>query len=186
MSGSHPHVGAPKRDCLELTKDVTSVIQAIATAIALLAGAWWFSRQGIAAPHANVTHAVASLQIHEKWRLISLDAHIANVGSVPLRLSTGRVYVQRILPLEPAIRQAIDNGQSPIDADEMQVEWPVIGKPYDVRLDSVVAPGESDDYHYEFVVPTDICEVMVHSGFSENSSSHYEWVESSIHKIGDC
>lgn len=36
----------------------------------------------------------------------------------PNRRRHGRVYIQRVLPLEPAIQQEIDKGMSPIDPKE--------------------------------------------------------------------
>src|ERR1700730_7622719 len=99
-----------KRDGLTLWKDVIGIIQSVATVVALVLSAWWFLRQGTVAPHANLTQSIQALKLHEKWRLVTLGVRFANVGAVPISLSFGRVYIARVLPLEPTIAQKIDSG----------------------------------------------------------------------------
>src|SRR6266404_3960440 len=90
---------------LSVWKDVASTVQAVATTVALGAAAWWFIRQGLSAPHVNLTHSIYATKIHPKWELVSLSVQVANVGHVPIRLRYGKAYVQRVLPLDPLIQQ---------------------------------------------------------------------------------
>ena len=181
-----PALSGAKRDRLDRWKDVTATIQAVATVIALGVAAWWFFQQGIAAPHANLTESVETLQIHDKWRLVTLNVRIANVGVVPITMSSGRVYIARVLPLEDTILQKIDRGSSPIDTRSGQIGWPAIGDPYDIAADAEIWPGESESYNFDFLIPTDICEVMLYSRFTSKENPDLIWSESTLQKVGEC
>lgn len=74
---------------------------------------------------------------------------IENVGQVPIRLQNGQVYVRRIVPLDPIIRQEIEKGESPVDPQELRVNWPTIGDPYNIKTDFEISPGESEIHEYD-------------------------------------
>ena len=167
-------------------KDVTAVIQSIATVLGILAAGWWFFNQGTLAPHADLSQSVQTLDIHPNWRLVRLSVTLKNVGAVPVSLKSGRVYIARVLPLEDAIRKRIDSGYTPIDADTQQVPWPSIGKPYQIELDSEIWPGESESYNFDFMIPTDLCEVMLYSELASQPNRHLHWDEQTLQKVGDC
>jgi len=177
---------ADKRDRLDWCKDVTSVIQSVAATLAILGAGWWFLMQGLITSHANLTETVQSLKIHDKWRWVRLSVRITNVGLVPMRLHTGTAYVQRIYPLDDDFRQLLDNGESLMTETETKIPWHRISNPYAIELNSRVWPGESESYDVDFIVPSDLCEVMVHAFISNSADpSGAGWGGSTIQKIGE-
>lgn len=167
-------------------KDVTATAQSIATVIAAVAAAWWFLTQGTTTPHANLTQSIQTVKIHEKWRLVRLSVRLSNVGSVPIPLSAGQVYIARVFPLEESIRKDIDAGDSPIDPRNGAVSWPSIGKPYEIVPHARIWPGESESYDFDFLIPADLCEIMLHSHFSSMANRHWRWSEDTFQKVGEC
>jgi hypothetical protein len=174
------------RDGISLWKDLTATVQSIATVLALCVAGWWFLRQGTAAPHANLTHVIQSVKIHDQWRLVRLSVRVANVGVVPISLDSAKVYLARVLPLEDSIKKMIDGGDSPISAASGEIAWPSIGDPYKFDPQAEILPGESETYNFDFLVPTNLCEVMLHSRFSSTARKDLDWSESTLQKVGDC
>ena len=170
---------------LTVWKDATGTIQSIATVIALIAAGVWFILQGIAAPHATFEHTVQSLKIHDHYTVVALNIHIKNVGQIPLKLRSGTVYIQRVLPLVPTMKDVLDKKADIIDAKYMRVIWPVI-RTYDPKLDLTIWPGESEDRHYDFLVPSDVCEVGLHSYFHNAGNEKIGWAVSTFYNIKEC
>jgi hypothetical protein len=177
---------AKARDRIDWWKDVTSIFQSIATVLALLAAGWWFEAQGFSSPHANATQTLETLKIHDNWRLVRVTVHISNVGVVPLKLDTGTVYIARVYPLEDAISDLMKNGGSPIDQSRGQIPWPVIGKPYTVTPHSKLWPNESESYYFDFLIPTNLCEIMAYSQFVNDSHKRLVWSASTLQPLEDC
>jgi hypothetical protein len=174
------------RDWLDWWKDVSSTVQSIATVLALLVGAWWFERQGFVFPHANSVQTLQTLKIHGNWRLVRLSVRVSNVGSVPITLDAGTVYIARVYPLEDSVRDLINAGGSPIDQSRGQIPWPLIGNPYNVTPHATLWPSESESYDFDFLIPTNLCEIMAYSRFVNESNKKLVWSASTLQSLEDC
>jgi hypothetical protein len=103
-----------------------------------------------------------------------------------MKLHTGTAYVQRIYPLDDDYRQLLDQGNSLMTADETKIPWHLITEPYKIELNSRIWPGESESYDVDFIVSSEVCEVMVHAFISNSADlSGTGWGSSTIQKIGE-
>lgn len=171
---------------LQDAKDVAAIVQAIATVIAVLVGAAWFVRKEQNAPHANIKHEVQSLQLTPQWQWVRLGIVFDNVGEVPIRLSTGKTYIQRVLPLESVLDAQLTRGETIIQAEAQTVAWPMIGQPYDIQVEAIVGPKESERYEFDFIVPSTLCVVSLYSHLANAERQPLGWSLSTLHRIEGC
>jgi len=166
MSGRARSQPANKRmDRLEQWGRVAQIAQGTATAVALLAGAWWFIEQRQTFPHAKVEQAVDIVPVAKG--LISVEAQVRfeNTGKLMIRLTHATVKLQNVAadPYGYAVL-AEDNGPSywtatrpistpdPRQFNEGELRWPLL-KQFDGPIDHVVEPGETDVLVFTFLLP---------------------------------
>lgn len=176
----------PPASSLQEAKDVAGIVQSVATVIAVLVGAAWFVRKEQNAPRANIKHEVQSLQLTPQWQWVRLGIVFDNVGEVPIRLSTGKTYIQRVLPLEPVLDAQLARNETIIPAEAQTVAWPMIGVPYDIRIEAVVGSKESERYEFDFIVPSTMCVVALYSHLANAERQPLGWSLSTLHRIEGC
>jgi hypothetical protein len=152
-------------------KDAIGVIQSSLTSVGILVagvwGLWLFVNQRQRNPHANVEHGVNDWPATPDMQVVRLTVRVTNVGNVMIRLNMIRAWVQQLVPAPPDIIAALNDACDPIAQNESEMQWPLIAQrecqwP---RADQwrEIEPGESDEFHFDFRVPSAVRRVAVYS-----------------------
>lgn len=166
---SPPPAAKPSR--LEVARDVSSIVQAVAALLALLIGAGWTLHFLVLN---RETHAHADIEIAGKdWdlgngsRLLVADITVENIGKILFAPSCLDVYVQLVSPVEPGMRRWIDEAARNEIQNEAAFAWPLVAsKRIDLpKMNFVTEPGETNRLLAEFIVPGDLRTVMLYAAF---------------------
>jgi hypothetical protein len=173
-------------------KDFMSIIQAIATTIAILLGGLWsyflFVKKRQKFPHATISHQIHYKPISNGKALLNVKTVINNSGDVLLSLESGEVRVQQILPLPADIASMIGEGQDPVPENKTEVDWPLIGvRSFTWEKGTCeIEPGENDHFVTDYVVDADIQLVTVYSYFKNTKKYKRDigWGVTTLYEIG--
>lgn len=179
---------------MDSLKTWAEIVEAGATTIALIAAGIWsyllFVRQRQRFPRAEVSHRVACLELMPDNLLVHVCVVVKNLGSVLIRLREGHVQVQKVRPLPPEMAKDLDIGADLVAEGCSEVEWPVVGRhncnwstaPHEVE------PGESDEFHFDFTVPTSTQTVEVYSYFRNTLKGDREigWNHTTLVELSEC
>jgi hypothetical protein len=139
-------------------KDIVSVIQAIVTTIAIVVGGVWsyflFFKKRQRFPRANISHQIFHKHISNGKTLLNVKTIINNAGDVLLSLESGRVNVNKILPVSSEMVDLIKSGEDIVDESKREVDWPLIGtrsfKWAKGRCE--IEPRENDHFPCDFIM----------------------------------
>jgi len=172
-------------------KDLMSVIQAIATTIAIFIGGFWtyflFVKKRQKFPRASISHQIFHKPLLQEKALLNVKTVLSNSGDVLLSLESGEVRVQQILPLPTDIASLIGEGQDPVPKYKTEVDWPLIG----VRSFAwekgkcEIEPGENDHFVSDYVVNADVQLVTVYSYFKNTRKRKRDigWGVTTVYQI---
>ena len=158
-----------------------SILQSIFTIAAIIAAGWWFFFQAETSPRINQSHLVKYYKIHDDWTWIYVSIKLENPGKRPVSLSSEKVWLQKILPIAKNIKDKIEQDINLI-SEKGDIDWPLIGKPYQKEIDREIHPGESDTLNYEFVIPSYVKTIMLY-GFYQTDGSTNGWPLASLHDL---
>lgn len=155
---------------LQTVKAYSDALQPPITVLAIVIGGIWtyrlFVQHRQKFPRANISQRVTSWSLSPKDRLLHVAVSVENVGQTLIELAWGFVRVQQVLPLDEAVGSHLACGDDPVQEGECEVLWPQL---CERRCDWAnapreVEPGESDEYHFDFVIPesTQVVEVYTH------------------------
>jgi hypothetical protein len=169
------------KDSLEIIKSVFNILAVIIGAI------WgyrlfWLKRQKY--PRINISHQIVHKSLTADKNLLNVTVNLLNDGDVLVRLKSGEVWVQQILPLPRNFSFLIDEGKDvikvlrdaiPDESREMwqtEAAWPVVSH-YSVNFRAwhkkEVEPGSSLQLRYDFILDSKIKLIKVYS-FYENAA----------------
>jgi hypothetical protein len=167
---------------------VAQLIQGAATAIALLAGAWWFIEQRQTYPHAQLTQSVEAVPVDKGLIAVEVQVQFQNTGKLLIHLTHATVKLQNVSAKPYGYADlANENGDTywkakrPVQTPDLrqfnqgELRWPVL-KLFDDKIEHLVEPGETDVLVFTFLVP---CQSVPDDPASE---LHVVRVASDIHK----
>lgn len=163
-------------------KDATATIQSMIAVLAFFTAGYWtytnFIEQRQDHPRLNISHKISHLVLPNGTRLLTVDEIYSNPGPVLLKIEKGDIRVVRVLPLpqivnawaDTALSKAEDfeairalNDEYKNSQDDIKT-WPLLALRPLGRTGSktfVIEPGENDQLHNEFIIPTDVQVVSV-------------------------
>ena len=150
-------------------KDITDIIAAIATVVAILVGGFWsytlFVRKRQKYPRANITHRVTPRPMTNSQLLLNVAVTISNPGEVLLSLVSGEIRIQQILPPPSELLNSINQGHDPVEEGQTEVQWPLIAsrKSKWEKGKLEIEPGESDQLQYDFILDAKVQTIQVYS-----------------------
>ena len=170
----------------------SEAIQALATTLALLVGAFWavwlFFHRRERVPHLNVEHRVAHWRVNDSI-VVHVAARVTNVGTTIARLRSGRAWVQHVLPTPTNVVDCISRGDDPVPAGESEIPWHLAHESSERACDwssspQQVEPGESEEYIFDFVISSTILAVQVYSHFKNDAKrGNVGWNTTTLHFV---
>ena len=135
----------------------------IAQAIGLLLGGIWayylFVRQRLGRCRINLEHSVQTMKLDGDY-LVRILLEIKNTGTVLVAPSVGAVRLHQVAPADPAHLATVKT-----TAKTAEENWPQLGSTFTLNLEKHLRlePGERERYAIDFVVPSTVKGVQVHS-----------------------
>jgi flagellar biogenesis protein FliO len=154
---------------LSAWKDGAQALQASVAVLAMVIGAIWtykiFVQHRQKYPRANVTLRVDSWCVGAERRLIHTSVCVANVGETLVELASGLVRLQQVLPMDAEIAGRIARDTDPVSEGECEVLWPQLRERQCQwgAIPREIEPGETDEYHFDFVIPAAVRVIEVYS-----------------------
>lgn len=176
----------PPRSRLEHFKDLASLFQSAFTVIAFIVAAWWFLQQREALPRAVLTHTVAQRLLTPDWRWVRLSVHVSNLGRRALELKSGKIWLEKILPLEDKFIGQLARNEDLVSQGAYTVQWLRLGNSYAPKLNVVLEPGESQDIEFDFIVAARVRTITAYSYFERRSEPSFGWEQTTIHDLLPC
>lgn len=176
-------------DATEHWSHVASIVSGLVSSAALIAAAVWFWRRRQTRPRAEVTDVVSVDRLPDGQLLVHVELRVKNIGEVLLELAEVRSRLLQVLPFTDTFRLALDAPSS--RAPEQRTEFPWIEVTnWSLRYSSdghpvVIEPGETDEIHFDAVIPGDITRLQVHS-YVDNvivKGRSVGWRRTSLHNI---
>ena len=181
-------------ECFTGFKDFVSVVQGIATILAIAAAGIWFWQRRQKLPRAKATHKIQSWQLPDKRWLLRVTTYVEKTGEVLLEFHNGFVRVQQMIPWPDKI------APPPLKTEDgkTEVEWPLLAQmDIDFKIGQrEIEPHESDEIYTEFILPNEVEMVVVYTYLRnvkkpyedpfyprENSQKDIGWSATSIHTL---
>jgi hypothetical protein len=157
-------------------KEIAEAAQSTVTVLGVLVGAWWtyslFVRKREPYPKANVQHRITHWHIADRV-LLHLTVRITNVSVVVLAIPSLLVRVQQLLPMTA---ETVEQLAACLPAGESEFPWPLLAeRSCDWSAEKrEVEPGETEECHFDFLLPAEVVAVSVYSYVKNQSKSHRE------------
>ena len=173
-------------------KDIASMIQSFATALAIVTGGIYalYKLQAFRTlePHLTIEHRISHRRLSDSYVHIALTAMLHNSSRVHVELREGLFRLQGV---SPATDDEIELLYSRVfvDRDFYNIQWPTldeVGRNWN-EGELVVEPGESHPETIEFIVSaSDYESVLVYTYFhnpTQGSGSAQGWSATTVHDI---
>ena len=153
----------------DAAKDLTQIIQASVTSIAIVMGGLFaivkLELFRDFAPHLTISHEISHRRIGNSYIHIGVVVTLRNSSKVAMKIRRGEYLVQQISPLTDAEVETL--AFYVVDARSNYIEWPVLDEQeriWDEEL--IIDPGESLQEAFESIVPLHTTSVLVYSYFN--------------------
>ena len=176
-----PPTGRSSPSRWSYAKDVTGTIQSIVTVIAFLVAGLWFFAQRETQSRATIAHRITHRQLSSDYTWVHAFIRITNIGRRRLHLQSGTFWLEKILPVETALREQLERGESLVRTGKGTVEWPRISPLYEPALNRSLEPGEDDEVECEFIIPSTVRTVKLYTYFANDPT--LGWPKSTVYEI---
>ena len=171
--------------------DYSRGAESLATIVALGVGAWWALRTlrktREHCPRADVVHHIQVVHLDEANLVVHAAALVKNIGVVPIVLTSAKLRLLRVLPLDDELRTRIARDPKEILGPAgKEVDWPGLGEhSWDWVSDVVrVEPGESHLIECDFVVARTLEQFQVYSYVGNPSlGNKIGWGHTTMHNL---
>jgi hypothetical protein len=169
-------------------KTFASIHDAAQTIAFAVAACWTyllFVRQRLHAERADLSHDVAAFNVSQASRLIRVVVTIKNVGSVAIKPPQLSVIVSRLLPIDESSLQDQLHLALQSSPPTTIAKWPQVRtRDVDLRNDQVVLePGETEKFPFDFLIPSVISVIQVHSQLKCGEPAGEYWDETTTHEL---
>lgn len=164
-------------------KDLFSLLQSIATILALIAGAAWFVMQGQSFTKANTTLSIEDRRLPgTDWTLLTVSVKVENVGMRTIEFSKGVFRVAQLVPVPDAVQESFPQTANAASAPEVStLGWTQVSKLAE-NLPVFVNAGETEHVKTEFLVPSSWKVVRIYAKLSTTKDGNY-WSMTALHDI---
>lgn len=161
-------------------KTLAETAQAAITTAAIIAGGIWsyfrFVKNRLFYPRAELKHEIVQKNLVEGKSLLRITLAVFNNGDVLLPISSVWTRVHQIKPVTGKILEDLTNNQDPAMAEEAEITWPEIGiRQIEYTSDAEIEPGESESFHFDFVIDSTVKSVQIYSFFSNVRKENAGW-----------
>jgi hypothetical protein len=165
----------------------TNSLASLAQVGAIAVGGIWtynrFIRQREEWPKATLEQRIQHETLDEQHTLLRVSLKVENVSGVLLQAAVVRTDVYQVLPLTDDVNRSIGDGTL-VQAGEFEATWPSLGSLE--RTDAgEIEPQESDEYGFDFIVPSAVATAFVYSYVRNPRKQKKElgWVISSLYDL---
>ncbi len=174
-------------------KDIASIIQSFAAALAIVAGGTYalYKLQVFRTlePHMTIAHQVSHRRIGDSYVHVDVTASLYNSSKVKLELREGFFLLQQVAPVSDGEVEAL-YAETFEDRRFDSIQWPTLEEAAGTWEEGelVVEPGESHAETLEFIVPADVGSVLIYTYFYNHTSagspgSAEGWAATTVHDI---
>lgn len=166
---------------LDNWKTVAELAQAAFTTVAIIIGGVWtylrFIKNRLRFPRAELSHAIVHKNLAAGKSLLRINLKVVNKGDVLLPISKTWTTISQILPMADNSLKVLETGNELPRDDDAEIKWPEIGcqeityKPNTAEIE----PGESEMFHFDFIVSSDVKIVHVYSFFTNMKKKESGW-----------
>jgi hypothetical protein len=152
---------------------------------AIIIGGWWtynrFIRQREEWPRATLEQYVSHRELGEEHTLLRVVLKVDNGSTVLLPTEQVRTDIYQILPVTPEIDDSLGK-RSLVRAGKAEADWPCLSS-YEGPGHGEIEPGESDEFGFDFFIPTDTATVFVYSYIGNPSKTNLGWSVTSLYDL---
>lgn len=171
-------------------KDAFDALQACATVLALIIGAYWtwwiFIGKRTKYARAEVSHTIKHRQIAPHKVLLQVWINVKNIGESVIKLNSWFIWIQQVEPVVPEFLEKLANNEDLIDDDENQIKWPSLYERYREGPAGFreIEPGVQDRIYSEFILDIAVQTIMVYTYIDEPTKSYViGWETTSVYDI---
>lgn len=162
-------------------KTAAELAQAALTSTAIVIGGIWtylrFIKNRLRFPRAELSHTVVHKNLAAGKSLFRINLKVVNKGDVLLPISNAWTRISQILPMYEDTLNELYSGNDLSRDDDAEIKWPEIGCQeitYEQNK-AEIEPGESEIFHFDFIVSSDVRVVHVYSFFKNLKKKESGW-----------
>lgn len=158
-------------ECFAGFKEFVSVLQSVATILAIVFAGLWFWQRRQKLPRAKASHKIQSWRLSDNRWLLRVTTCVENTGEVLLEFHNGFVRVQQMMPWPDVV---IPPPPKTVDG-KTEVEWPLLAE-MEIDFKAVqreIEPHETDEIYAEFILPSEVVMVVAYT-YLRNVKKPYE------------
>jgi hypothetical protein len=174
-------------------KNLGDILQAFATIGAIIFGGIWslilFQWRRERLPRASIEHQVTAREIQGGNLVLHVSIIASNLSQVLLHCKSLTMWIQQVLPPDKEMQKFIQDyiknkTATDIDAENL-IPWPAIAirkETWDEHKKEL-EPGESHQFWFDFIIPSDVKIFRLYSFLTEFDNPKIGWSLASIHEI---
>jgi len=166
---------------LDNLKKGAELAQAVLTTTAIIIGGIWtylrFIKNRLRFPRAELSHTVVYKNLTAGKSLLRINLKVLNKGDILLPISKTWTTISQILPMAGDTLEALEAGKDLPRDNDAEIKWPELGS-QEINYESGTAeiePAESEMFHFDFIVPSDVKVVHVYSFFTNLKKREAGW-----------
>jgi len=176
---------------MEFLKDLTSVIQAALTSVAIVVGAIWtyflFVRERLLFPKIIIELIVRDIVLPVGSRIVHVEIKLSNIGHVIFKSRYAELRLRKVVPIHDEIKEDVEKGLDPVSKDRTEIEWPLVaGREWNWdKKEFEIEPSEADSLHADYIIDSNI-EVAEFYYYIENPKKRLQgigWTLTKIHEF---
>lgn len=153
-------------------QSITSVIQSIATTLAIIIGGIWTyriyiqKREGI--PKAKLEHKINNRIVNEKIMLLDTNITIHNIGDGQMSLQSWEIILSQVIPPISHFQKIIDAFDISYSKGKRILRWHELISEIE-KVDSegkfILEPNESHQFHRNYIISSEIKTISLYTYF---------------------
>jgi len=167
--------------------NISEIAKNYATCIAVIIGGFWayltFIRKREKYPSADIRHTIMNKRLDDNRMFLKVIVGVNNRGATVMNLDRRLVRIQQMIPWPTEALGKIDHEVR----KDTEVEWPLLGE-VDLsgkEQEYEIEPGESDEFHFDFIIDSKIKSVVVYSYIRNHKKRDREigWNKTTVYDI---
>ncbi|MFL9898017.1 hypothetical protein PQR71_07590 [Paraburkholderia fungorum] len=165
-------------------KVLVDYLQAIATIIALCLGGWWFLNQKLMEGKLNEEIHLDTRLVTPRAAVVAVRVKLTNAGVVPVKCHYVHVTLSQVVPPKEETLEHLGArlASATQRTDVSDMLWPKIAEAKS-NDEILLNPGESDEYDFDLVIPSDVKTVQVLTNVARDITSDLSWSQKQLYDV---
>jgi hypothetical protein len=166
---------------LDRWKDIASLTQSVVTIAAVLAAGLWFLLRDAVYHRLDLSQTVDVRPLAENAMWLHVTLKAKNAGESKVYIGDSIVRIQRILPLDRDIAEAIAANRAETKySPQHEMLWHKIAEDARVPQQVTIPSGSTETLEFDFVIPSAEQMIRVYSYLPDTSENDSGWSASTI------